>query len=195
VKKSSFLCRLVMIAAAALVLAPLMVGPVAADMLVVDVDTANALTDINATYWSGSDENNETDNGQLVNSDPDTEEAWLEALLGLVFDDPSVEYFDRIGAGNGGLGIDDKSINLNVGFSFEYAVVKHNGFWSAYQNDGDTTLTVPTTIAEYRNGISHISFFNGDNGNGHEVPEPATLLIVGGSLLGLALYSRRRLRR
>lgn len=180
-KKHSFLGTLVLIfAGASLAILPSLVAPAGADMLIVDIDPP----DLNSTYWTGSDDN-PSDWTELNNANPTTEEAWLEALLGLVYDDPSVSYFDKIEAGTGGLGADDKSLtDFDPGFSWEYAVVKYANYWNAYQdNPGDDLLTV----GQLSNGISHISFFNGAT----SVPEPPAMLLLGCGLIGLGVFSRK----
>ena len=180
-KKYSFLGTLVLIlAGAALAILPALVTPAAATLLIGDIDAP----DVNPTYWTGSDDN-PSDWKELNNANPTTEEAWLEALLGLGYDDPSVSYFDRIEAGTGGLGDDDKSLtDFDPGFTWEYAVVKYANYWNAYQdNPGDDLLT----IGELSNGISHITFFNGVP----SVPEPPMMLLVGSGLIGLAVFTRK----
>lgn len=157
-------------------------APAWADFLVVDVDIANGLTDSNATYWVGPDINNEIGNDQLLNANEVTEGTWLAALLGSttpkvaldrdLFADPT-----------------PTSLDYNPGFRWTYAVVKWNGFWSAYQDDGDFRLEVPT-VGAYRNGISHVTFFDGE---GTPIPEPATMLLFGTGLVGLAGLGRRKL--
>ncbi len=161
-----------------------------ADSLVVDIDVAPGdLTDVNVLYWEGSDSNpaHKDLGNQLLNSNETTEEAWLEALLGKVYDDPNVWYVNRILAGEGGLGMDDKILtNFDPGFTWDYAVVKYDGYWAAYEDDGDGLLT----IGSLPNGISHITFFDP---HGHTtVPEPATMLLLGSGLICLAGYGRKR---
>jgi hypothetical protein len=189
-KKYSSLGTLVLIlAGAALAIFPCLMTPAAASLLLDDSDiVAGDLTDVNSTYWTDTDDN-PSDWKELNNANPTTEEAWLEALLGLVYDDPSVSYFDRIEAGTGGLGLDDKSLtDFDPGFTWEYAVVKYANYWNAYQdNPGDDLLTV----GQLSNGISHITFFNG----APSVPEPPMMLLVGSGLIGLAVFSRKRRKR
>jgi hypothetical protein len=155
---------------------------VVADMMVVDIDTANPLSDINSLYWSGSDKNT-LNNNQLKNANPVTEEAWLEALLGK-FNDPDTFYIDRIEAGHGGLGSDVKQLtNFDPGFHWDYAVVKYGNYWIAYEDTGADHLL---TTDRFRNGISHITFFDPS-----PVPEPATMLLLGLGLMGVAGIRRK----
>jgi len=147
--------------------------------LVTDID----LPGLNPAYWTGDDMNN-TD--QLKNADPGTEEAWLEALLGKDYDDPSVNLIYRILKGTGGLGFDDKSLtDFDPGFLWAYAVVKYDGMWIAYENNGLNNLLTTDTFDW---GISHITFFGPTS-----VPEPATMLLLGLGLMGLIGF-RRKLR-
>ena len=189
-KKHSFLGTLVLIlTGAALAIVPSLVTPAAASLLLNDSDILPGdLTDVNSAYWTGSDDN-PSDWKELNNANPTTEEAWLEALLGKYYDDPSVSYLDKIEAGTGGLGDDDKSLtDFDPGFSWEYAVVKYANYWNAYQdNPGDDLLTV----GQLSNGISHITFFNGVP----SVPEPPMMLLLGSGLIGLAVFSRKRRKR
>jgi hypothetical protein len=190
-KKCSFLGTLVLIfAGAALAILPSLATPAVADILLTDIDILPGfpLTDMNSTYWTGSDDN-PSDWMELNNANPTTEEAWLEALLGLVYDDPSVSYFDRIEANEGGLGADDKFLtDFDPDFSWEYAVVKYANYWNAYQDiPSDDLLTVASEQEKLSNGISHITFFNG----APSVPEPPIMLLLGSGLIGLAVFSRK----
>lgn len=116
--------------------------------------------------------------GQLGNSNPTTEEAWLEGLLGLTYNDPSVNFLDDIQANEGGIGDDDKQLtNYDPGFAWDYAIVKYNGQWIAYEDTGNDNLL---TTGIFPKGISHVDFFGPQ-----PVPEPATMLLLGSGLIGL----------
>ena len=149
------------------------------DSYVADSDIL-PLSDINALYWAGNDQNPSSD-GQLVNANPTTEEAWLEALLGLVYNDSSINYIGRI---NTPAGVELPAYIGSPGFSWDYAVVKYGNYWAAYEDTGnDDFLTTLTN----QNGVSHVTFF----GPGQQVPEPAILLLLGSSLIGLAVFKRK----
>lgn len=147
-------------------------GPIT-NKMVTDIDPPG----FNPAYWTGDDMNN---TGQLLNADPRTEEAWLEALLGKDYDDPSVNLIYRILKGTGGLGLDDKSLtDFDPGFLWAYAVVKYDGMWIAYENNGINNLLTTDTFDW---GISHITFFGPTS-----VPEPTTILLLGLGLIGLMI--------
>ena len=148
-------------------------SPVSATLLV-DIDLAAENpdpTDTNPTYWTGSDEN---PFDGLVNSNPRTEEAWLEAVLGLEYDDPSVNYFTDIDYG------DQPLSGIDPGFVWEYSVVKYDTHWAAFEND--------FSGLEIRN-VSHITYFNAA-----PVPEPGTIVLMGLGLVGLAGVGRKRIK-
>lgn len=77
--------------------------------------------------------------------------------------------------------------NRNTHYLFEntdsksYAVIALSRF-DAPGNSGSLTIS----------GISHITAFGGSPIDGNQVPEPATMLLLGFGLLGLAGVSRKR---
>ena len=77
--------------------------------------------------------------------------------------------------------------NINTHYLFEnlysksYAVIDLSIF-DAPGNSGSLTIS----------GISHITAFGGSPTDGNQVPEPATMLLFGLGLLGLAGVSRKR---
>lgn len=166
---------------------------VQADTMVIDDDAGGLLTDINAIYWESSDVNT-LNNGQLKNSNPETEEAWLEALLGKVYNNPDVTFIQKIAAGSGGLGSDVKTLDhYDPGFGWEYAVVKYGNYWVAYADTGsgdsletgDNKLTISGELSK---GISHVTFFDPPT---QQVPEPTTLLLLGLGWIGLVGFNRK----
>lgn len=162
--------------------------PVYADSIIVDIDTSDILTNINSTYWSGSDVNfigtnkkTNPGNSQLQNADPETEEAWLEALLGFVYNDPDISYL-------GETPFTDPTPKQYTGSytGWDYAVVKYDGYWVAYED----TLNDDVLITDnFTWGVSHIRWFGSPT---TPVPEPATMLLFGTGLVGLAGLGRKK---
>ena len=117
-------------------------------------------------------------------TNPDEEEAWLEGLLGLIYDDPSVEFIQK----------DETGDPLDVvPSSWTYAVLKYGvgappapDHW-AIVDDGNNILEIGDIAGLPTTGLSHVSYFGPQS-----VPEPATMLLLGSGLLGLALFSRQR---
>ena len=162
-----------------------MAAPAAADVLISDTDPP----DTNPSYWTGSD-TNPSSFSQLNNSNPDTEEAFLEALLGKYYNDPSVNFAAKI---DNPLGGPNQLINYNpgIGGGWDYAVVKYGDYWAAYADNPNDNLL---TTGSFDNGVSHVTFFadsSNGNGNGTKVPEPTTMLLLGLGLVGLAGVRRK----
>jgi hypothetical protein len=168
--------------------------PAAASLLVRDIDATGTpaksgdLTAYNSAYWDGDDQNSEAGFALLPGA-KDGEGGvliWLKALLGQAptYCDPDTTpwLIREIEAPNAffGLGPDDKQISVNPGFEWQYAVVKFSGLFIAFENDNNFLLTTP----EFKKGISNIRFYG--------VPEPATMLLLGFGLIGLAAFGRKR---
>jgi hypothetical protein len=119
----------------------------------------------------------------LPNSNPDTEERWLEGVLGLTYNSPTVNYitkYDFPGSSH------YQSLNqFDPECSWAYVVIKNGKDWNAYQSEGEPYLTVDPFGKE---DISHVTFF----GNSTPVPEPGTMLLLGLGLLGLGITTRRK---
>ena len=152
----------------------------AVDTLVGDLDTV-LLSDINPAVWSGSDQNPSLPN-QLVNSNPSTEEAWGEAILGLTTD---LVFIDRDQIPG-----DATSLSgYDPGFAFQYAIVKYANIWALYLDSDSNNLL---DVGPFDFGISHVTFFNPD---GVAVPEPSIALLLGAGLVGIGAFARARRRR
>lgn len=177
----------IMIFASSILILLVAATQVLADRMVTDIDTFNyeykQIIDVNSRYWKGSDTNT-LYNDQLKNANPVTEEAWLEALLGFTYDEKTVMYIDKIEAGKDGLESGLKQLTAyDPGFHWDFAVVKYGNYWIAYEDtDKDHLLTTD----RFRNGISHITFFAPS-----PVPEPATMLLLGLGLMGVAGIRRK----
>ena len=139
-----------------------LITPAGADMLVLGTSALSGCT--NPQWFSPTN--------------PDQEEAWLEGLLGLIYDDPLVEFISKD----------------TVPSSWTYAVLKYGvgapavtnpDHW-AIMDDGDNILQLsglglPTT------GLSHVSYFGPQS-----VPEPSTILLLGSCLIVLAGFGRKK---
>jgi hypothetical protein len=142
--------------------------PVRADILVVDVNPADVYT--NPQWFSPSD--------------PTDEGFWLGKLLGF-----SVPFISK----------DEDSNPLdNVPAAWTYAVLKYgNGqpgaanpdHW-AIQDDGNFILNLGGILGlPDLEKLSHVSYF------GQPIPEPATMLLLGSGLIGLAGLARKRFKK
>lgn len=136
-----------------------------ADMLVIDVDPPD--TDTNPQW--------------VTPSDPADERSWLGGLLSF-----PVSFISKDEDANP---LDD------VPTVWTYAVLKYGvgkpgidnpDHW-AIVDDGDFVLELGDIIGlPSVDSLSHVSYF------GQPIPEPATMLLLGSGLLGLAGYGRKK---
>jgi hypothetical protein len=118
----------------------------------------------------------------LPNSNPDTEERWLEGVLGLTYNSPTVNYITKYDFPESS---HYRGLNqYDPESSWAYVVIKYGQNWNAYRSDGELYLTVGPLAKD----ISHVTFF----GNSTPVPEPGTMLLLGLGLLGLGITTRRK---
>jgi hypothetical protein len=113
-----------------------------------------------------------------------TVEKWLESILGLKYNDPSVNLISR---NESYFKYEYKSLDgwdPELSSTWRYAVVKYGTNYVAYRDGGDGLLTTGSLAK----GISNVTFF----GNGVQVPEPATMILLGLGLLGLGIAARRK---
>lgn len=132
----------------------------------------------------------------LPNANPSTEEKWLEGLLGLTYDDPSVSYINKVEYVDGG---PNSLTGYYPGFAWDYAVVKWGNWWTAFSDkipvDDYLTILSSSNYGVVDNagspkdyGISHVTFFDA-----RPVPEPGTFVLLGAGLILAAAVSRKRL--
>ena len=154
-----------------------MTTPVKADVLVADIDPPGN-TDTNPQWFSPSN--------------PAEEEAWLEGLLGLTYNNPNVVFVSKDEDGNP---LD------NVPANWTYAVLKYGvgrpslsnpDHW-AIQDNGNSILELGS-IGGLPSGdrLSHVTYFLSTTST-TSVPEPNTLILLGIGLIS-ALGLRRKIK-
>jgi hypothetical protein len=142
-------------------------SPAVADMLVQDVDPPNSDTN---PQW-------------LSNSGEATETAWLQGLVG----SGTTLYL---------LSKDEDSNPLDeVPANWTYAILKFGvgrpsdsnpNHWAVWDNNNNDILDL-SGLGLPTNGLSHVSYYGPS-----PVPEPATMILLGIGLIGMAGFGRRK---
>lgn len=139
--------------------------------LVTDVDGTNKT--MYSQYWEGNDQNIQ----KLKNSSENSEENWLEALLGLEYDDPSIKLLLKDEDFN------QSYLNFTPTFDWDYVVIKAARTSYAFYDTGSNLIN-----GYFCNDVSHITYFTD---NLTPVPEPTTFILFGFGILGCGYLFRR----
>ncbi|WP_419176568.1 PEP-CTERM sorting domain-containing protein [Desulfosediminicola sp.] len=159
-----------------------------ADLLIADIDTTDLTmySSCSPIGWDGNDINPM----DLNNNSLAAEENWVEALLGLEYDDPDLDFVAKIA------NIYPET-NVLTGYdpgltdNWDYYIVKTGKISYAMQDDGDGLVTWNGADFDMQNAVSHLSFLSLEKTE--PIPEPATILLMGAGMA--ALVTRRRKKR
>lgn len=166
-----------------------------ADTMLADIDTSDL---IDLYDWDNSTVDQDTNPDLVSPNSLAMEERWLEALLGLAYNNPDVNYIDKFNFDDNGNSFPGFPFDPN--FNWDYAIVKignaggnpdHYAFYDTDENNllNDLVWQNGSTPVVFSQGVSHITFFSGTS----EVPEPAAMMLFGSGLAALAgLRSRRK---
>jgi hypothetical protein len=120
--------------------------------------------------------------GDLHDSSPKTEQAWLQTLVGA---GTTLSFITDV---QKPAGADGKQLtNYNPGFAWDYAIVKWADNWTAYLDSAPDNLL---SAGPFSNGISHVDFWK--TGGSVSVPEPSALILLGVGLAVAVPFVRSR---